>query len=249
MPRFNPLYFNLMLFCMWISIHDSFIVDKIIRADPKTPQELRSQFRAFCQALKLNPDSPDILDTLRDPAKVPWSEITKAIETDALGVQYGTFRACLSDDWIHTSPGPMERQSNGDFARGLRARGVQCIVVGEVVDEWYIYSLSNPISTPRDIIPNLKRHFTDAIVERLARCFKWLPENASQEETKELFGRILSSALVHIPARLLHQHLLAAGFPVMRYIIEWTPEQLRPDGMLFILQKVTLNSSMSIQVT
>jgi len=236
MPRFNQLYFNLMLFCTWMSIHDIFIVDKIIRSDPKTPQELRPQFRAFCQALNLNPDSPDILDTLRDPIKVPWTEITKVIETDVLGVQYGTFRACLSDDWIHTSSGPMKRQRNGDFARGLRARGVQCIVVGEVVDEWYIYSLSHPISSPRDIIPNLKRHFSDAIVERLTRCFKSLPDDASQEEAKELFGRILSSALVHIPARLLHKDLLAAGFPTMRYLIEWTPEQLRPDGTLFYFQ-------------
>jgi len=103
-------------------------------------------------------------------------------------------------------------------------------VVGEVIDEWYIYSLSHPISSPRDIVPNLKRHFSDAIVKRLIQCFKSLPDDASQEEAKELFGRILSSALVHIPARLLHRHLLAAGFPAMRYLIEWTPEQLRPDG-------------------
>ena len=125
----------------------------------------------------------------------------------------------------------MERQRNGEFARGLRERGVQSIVVGEVMDEWYIYSLSDPISSPRDIIPNLTRYFPNAIVQRLTQCFKTLPEDASQEEAKELYGRILSSAQVHIPVRLLHRDLLAAGFPVMRYLVEWVPEQLRPNGI------------------
>ena len=180
----------------------------------------------------MDPDSPDILDILRDPIKVPWTEITRVIETDVLAVQDGTFRACLSGDWIHTCPGPMERQRNGDFARALRERGVQSVVVGEVVDEWYIYSLSHPISSPLDIVPNLKRYFSDAIVEKLVLCFKKLPDNANQEEARELFGRMLSSVQVHIPVRLLHRDLLAAGFPVMRYLLEWTPEQLRPDGML-----------------
>lgn len=126
----------------------------------------------------------------------------------------------------------MERQRNGDFARALRGRGVQSIVVGEVVDEWYIYSLSHPISSPLDIVPNLKRYFPDAIVEKLMLCFEKLPENSSQKEAKELFGRMLSSVQVHIPVRLLHRDLLAAGFPVVRYLLEWTPEQLRHDGML-----------------
>ena len=210
--------------CRFVVIHEN-------RSDPKTPEELRPQFRALCQALKLNPDSPDILDILRDPIKVPWTEITRVIETDVVAAQDGTFRGCLSGDWIHTSPGPMERQRNGDFARALRERGVQSIVVGEVVDEWYIYSLSHPISSPLDIVPNLKRYFPDAIVEKLMLCFKKLPENASQKEAKELFGRMLSSVQVHIPIRLLHRDLLAAGFPVVRYLLEWTPEQLRHDGM------------------
>ncbi|KAK2467373.1 hypothetical protein APHAL10511_000608 [Amanita phalloides] len=184
-----------------------------IMTDPKTPEELRLQFRALCKALELDPDSPDILDVLRDTVKVPWTKITKAIETDALGVQYGTFRGCLSSDWISTSPGPMEMQRSGEFARCLRERGVHSIAVGEVVDEWYIYSLSHPISSTRDIGPNLTRYFSEAFVEKLMQCFRKLPEDASQEDATKLFGEIMSS-----------------GFPVLRYNIEWVPEESLVEG-------------------
>ena len=62
------------------------------RTTPKTPAELRSQFEALCRALSLDPTSPNVLDTLRDSTKVPFSAITRAIETDALGIENGTFR-------------------------------------------------------------------------------------------------------------------------------------------------------------
>ncbi|KAF8634657.1 hypothetical protein AX15_000796 [Amanita polypyramis BW_CC] len=201
-----------------------------ILMDLKTPEDLRPQFRSLCNALKLDPDSPDILDVLRDPVKVPWSDITKAIDADALGVGRGIFRGCLSSDWIPASPGLMERQRSGELARGLRNHGVKSIVVGEVVDEWYIYSFSNPISSPRDIVPKLKQYFPDAFVEKLTGCFEWPPDDADKEEARVLFGKILSSAQVHIPVRALHRDLCAAGFPVLRYVIEWAPEQHCPQG-------------------
>ena len=189
----------------------------MIRSDPRTPAELQPQFDALCKALKLNPDSPDILDTLRDPVKVSWMEIMKVIETKALGVDHGIFCACLSDDWIQTEPGPMERQRNGQFARGLQERGVQSIVVGEVSDEWYNYSFSHSISSPQDVGPTLRRYFPDSVSNKLIRCFD---ESKNEAEAKLLFGSLLAHGLVHLPIRLLHKDLYAAGFPVMRYRIE-----------------------------
>ncbi|OSX61281.1 hypothetical protein POSPLADRAFT_1146954 [Postia placenta MAD-698-R-SB12] len=82
---------------------------------PKTPRELRPQFQALCHALGLESSSPDILTTLRDSSRLPASKITHVIETDALGVEHGTFRGCLDDSWLPTTPDPMIWQRSGDF--------------------------------------------------------------------------------------------------------------------------------------
>ncbi|KAF8335099.1 Alpha/Beta hydrolase protein [Amanita rubescens] len=199
-------------------------------SDPRTPEELQPQFDAFCKALELDPNSQDILDTLRDPVKVPWTKITKLIETEALGVEHGIFRACLSGDWIHTEPGPMERQRSGAFARGLWARGVRSIVVGEVKAEGHDYSVSHPLSSPSEVEPTLKRYFPDRFANKLIKGFERSKNGA---EARVLLGdSLLPAGLVHIPIRLLHQDLFAAGFPVIRYRIEWVPEQVRPAGMI-----------------
>jgi len=207
-----------------------FIINQRIRSDPKNDEELQPQFDALCRALKLHPYSRDILDTLRDPVKVPWTAITKVIESNALGIEHGIFRACLSDDWIPAETGLMDSQRSGNFARGLRGRGVQSIVVGEVSDEWYIYSVSHPMSSPQDCRRHLMRHFSDRIVRRLMSCFKEIPEDGDLEAARAVLGQAFSCVLTHFPIRLLHRDLLEADFPVIRYRIEWTPEQLCPNG-------------------
>ncbi len=152
----------------------------------------------------------------------------KVVETEALGIQHGIFRACLSVDWIQTEPGPMERQRNGEFARGLRERGIQSIVVGEVSDEWYNYSYSHPIYSPFEIGDIVRGYFPDRIANNIIKCFR---EAKNQKEGTMSLGEHLAAGLVHLPIRLLHKDLLAAGFPVVRYRIEWIPEQLRPNSM------------------
>lgn len=200
--------------------------------DPKTPTELRPQFHALCRALKLDPTASDILATLRDPVRVPWSTITRVIETDALGTKYGTFRGCLSDDWFLSTPGPMAWQRSGALARGLQASGVRSVIVGDLTEEWYLYSIAHPIHTPQDIVPNLERYFPDDVVEKLVKAHQTLPEDAGSEESQKLYGEILSCGQVHLPVRLFVRDLLGAGFPVFRYEIRWTPEDGRPEGEL-----------------
>ncbi|KAF5361734.1 hypothetical protein D9756_002143 [Leucocoprinus leucothites] len=140
-----------------------------VLTDPKTPAQLRPQFQALCRGLGLDPDDPDILTTLRDSKKVPWQSITRLIETDALGPlgQYGTFRGCLSPDWMITSPDPMVRQRSGAFSASLRAHGVKGIIIGDLMEEWYLYSIAHPISSTEDILPNLNRYFPDVVSRNL----------------------------------------------------------------------------------
>jgi hypothetical protein len=198
-----------------------------LSADPKTPKELEPQFEALCKALKLNPDTNDVLDILRDPTKVPWSDLTNAIEHLE---SYGTFRGCLSDDWIITSPGPMERQRDGTFSRALQARGVRFFVVGDLTEEWYLYSIAHPIERAEDVVANLERYFSSSLVRNLMKEYPALPSDANKEELTKRFGEILSVAQVHLPVRILARDLVENGFPVLRYEIRWAPEALRPCG-------------------
>ncbi|KAJ6581117.1 Alpha/Beta hydrolase protein [Mycena capillaripes] len=198
-----------------------------IVCDPRSPAELRPQFEALCRALKIDPSSSDALHQL---SEVPASEITKVIETDALGIEYGTFRGCMDGEWLPASPNPMVWQRTGGFAHALREKGVKSIVVGDLTEEWYLYSIAHPIKTPKDIVPNLERYYTRKMVAALSTRYRGLPENATSEASQKLFGEILSDSQVHLPIRILVRDLHEAGFPVLRYEIRWTPEQLRTEG-------------------
>ena len=46
-----------------------------------------------------------------------------------------------------TTPGAMEWQRSGEFARGLAAHGVRSVVVGDLTQEWYLYALSHDVDT------------------------------------------------------------------------------------------------------
>ncbi|KAH9888028.1 carboxylesterase [Cubamyces lactineus] len=194
---------------------------------PKTPAELRPQFEALCRALLLDPSAPDILETLRDPHRVPWSAITHAIETDALGVIYGTFRGCWEQAWIGDTD-TMAWQRTGGLARGLAAHGVRAVVVGDLTEEWYIYSLSHPIASASDIVTNMERYYRADVVHKMIEAFGKDP--ADPEEATRVFGELLAEGQVHLPVRLLARDLIDAGYPVVRYEIAWTPEQVRPFG-------------------
>lgn len=200
------------------------------RISPKTLPELRPQFDAFCRALGLDPKLPNILDILRDPRRVPAEDLMHVIETDAVGVYNGTFRGCLDGSWMATDPDPMMWQRNGDFGRKLREKGVKAVTVGNVSDEWYLYSIAHPINNPADIVPNLSRYYPHSIVKALIAMYPTPPDTATPEELQRLFGEILSDGQVNAPVRLLARDLQGIGFPVLRYEIQWTPEQLRPKG-------------------
>ena len=83
---------------------------------------------------------------------------------------------------------------------------------------------------PRDVVPNVLRYYPRAIVERLVRKYRTLPDSASVEEAERLMGEILSDGQVHVPVRMFVRDFYKADFPVFRYEIRWTPEQVRPKG-------------------
>ncbi|KAJ7746756.1 Alpha/Beta hydrolase protein [Mycena maculata] len=206
--------------------HSAVLQSNAMVCDPKTPAELRPQFEALCRALKIDPTSSDALGLL---SKVPAADITRVIETDAIG-QYGTFRGCMDGDWLPSSPSPMAWQRTGGFARGLRDKGIKSILVGDLTEEWYLYSIAHPIQTPKDIVPNLERYYPKDTVAKLVKQYPSLPEDATSEAAQRQFGEILSDSQVHLPMRILTRDLHEAKFPVLRYEIRWTPEQLRTEG-------------------
>ncbi|KAF9454428.1 carboxylesterase [Macrolepiota fuliginosa MF-IS2] len=221
-----------------------------ILTDPKTPAQLRPQFQALCRSLGLNPDEPTILDTLRNSKKVSWQSITRVIENDMLG-QYGTFRGCLASDWMIVAPGPMARQRSGAFTSSLKAHGVKALVIGNLTEEWYLYSIAHPVSSPRDILPNLNRYFPDDISGKLLKRLWTLGDDPSEEETVKSFGEVLSAGQVYLPVVVFIRDMMTSGFPVVRYQIQWTPEGVRPhegyvthgtDRCLWALRKPNLDA-------
>lgn len=206
--------------------HSAIMQSNAILTDPKIPSELRLQFDALCRALSLDSSAPDILSVLKDPVKVPWESITKVIENDVLG-SYGTFRGCLADDWLSVKPGLMTWQRSGELGRGLLAHGVKCVVIGDLAEEWYLYSIAHPIEGPRDILPNLERYFPTDVARNLIKEF---PPSVGTQEAVKLYGEIMSCGQVHLPVRIFAKDMAACGFPVLRYEVRWTPEQNQPAG-------------------
>ncbi|KAG2363174.1 Alpha/Beta hydrolase protein [Suillus spraguei] len=187
---------------------------------PKTPLELRQSFQALCRTLNLDPNASDVLETLRDPAKVPIKAMMKVIETDEVGVEYGTYRGCLDGNWIPTTPDPMTWQRSGGLARALREKGRGVVPLRD----------RHPVQGPQDVFPNVLRYFPLSVVEKLVNMYRTLPSTATVEESMRLMGDILSDGQVHIPVRMFARDFQQAGFPILRYVIRWTPEQLRPKG-------------------
>lgn len=161
--------------------------------------------------------------------------------------QYGTFRGCLSPDWMIPSPGPMTRQRSGTFSASLRAHGVKGIVIGDVTEEWYLYSIAHPISSPKDILPNLNRYFPDVVSRKLFDKIKRSARFKDREGSvaERLFGEVLSTGQVYLPGRILARDLLASGFPVLRYEIRWTPEEVRPLGKIVFVVSSDLKLNFS----
>jgi hypothetical protein len=197
--------------------------------NPKTPEQLRPQFAALSHALGLNPDAVDTLSILRDPSKTSWQSITELIDSESLGA-HGTFRGCLDGAWLSNSPDPMTWQRTGGLARGLLEHGVRNVIVGDLSEEWYLYSIAHPIKQKQDIQKNLERYYPADIVQNMIKVYWNLPDDAEAEEFEKLFGVILGTGQVHLPVRLLHRYLLQENYPTFRYTIKWTPEQVRPKG-------------------
>ena len=197
--------------------------------NPITPEKSRPQFAALSRALGLDPDAADTLSVLRDPERTSWRSIIQLIDDEKLG-SYGTFTGCLDGTWLSNAPDPMTWQRTGSLARGLLEHGVRNVIMGDLSEEWYLYSIAHPIERKEDIQGNLERYYPSDVVKSMIDLYGGPPDNAEVGELERLFGVILSTARVHLPVRLLHRDLLQAGYPTFRYTMKWTPEQARPNG-------------------
>ncbi|KAH9060929.1 carboxylesterase [Lactarius vividus] len=195
-----------------------------IATSPKTPEQLRPQFAALSRALGLDPDAADTLSILRDPSKISWQSITELIDSESLGA-HGTFRGCLDGAWLSNSPDPMTWQRTGGLARGLLEHGVRNVIVGDLSEEWYLYSIAHPIKQNNDVQRNLERYYPTDMVQDMIKIYWSPPDDSKAEEFEKLFGVILATGQVHLPVRLLHRDLLQENYPTFRYAIKWTPEQ------------------------
>jgi hypothetical protein len=139
------------------------------------------------EALGIKNASEESLNHLKDPNKVSWESITAAAEKL---IPYGTFRACSDGHFLNS--GSMKYQASPQFASALLSKGVKFLVVGDLKDEWYLYSIAHPITDYASIGANLRRYYPDAIVDRILKYYGGLNADDSQEEKENLFGVMLS---------------------------------------------------------
>lgn len=132
----------------------------------------------------------------------------------------------------------MDWQRTGGLARGLAAHGVRSVVVGDLTEEWYLYSIAHPVASMSDVVLNLERYYRADVVRKMLDVYLAGEgggdggKERTEEEYQKIFGMVLSEGQVHLPVRLFARDMAEAGFPVVRYEIRWTPEQVRPLGEL-----------------
>lgn len=178
----------------------------------------------------VDPAASDALEKLKNPNTVSAEALAHAIETEAPGPENSTFRGCLEESWLPGTPDIIEWQRSGSFANALREKGVRSIVVGDLTEEWYLYSIAHPVKSVEDVETTLKRYYQDEFIARAMSMNLPVSDSAKNVDAARLLGNILSDGQVHLPVRLLARDLTNAGFPVLRYEIRWTPEQVRPFG-------------------
>lgn len=157
------------------------------------PQESRPQYEALLKSLDIDHRDPDSLTKLKDPQQTPWEKMTHEIEVNL--IEYGTFRGASDGSFLPSGSSPhgeMEFQASPGFAQALREKGVRSIVVGDLTEEWYLYSIAHPIESVKDIEPNLKRYYPDYAVKRLLKAYDPVPSNGSPEDYARLYGIMLS---------------------------------------------------------
>ncbi|KZT66243.1 carboxylesterase [Daedalea quercina L-15889] len=193
---------------------------------PSSKADHRTQYEAVCKALGLDPSSPTTYSDLRDPSKVPAETIMNALLDGKVPAPYDTFRDSIDGVWVKPTPEMMEWQRSGNFARAIKAKGVQYVLMGNLTQEWYVYGLVHPVKTMEDFTLNMERYYSADVTALLLKCYPPLPSNATQDEVNKYMGTALSDAQVYVPLRILARDLINAGFPLLRYEIGWVPEQL-----------------------
>jgi len=205
----------------------AFLQSNAILTTPSTKADHRLQFEAVCKALGLDPSSPTALSDLRDTTKFPAEAIIKVLLDGSVPAPYDTFRDTIDGVWVSPPPEMMEWQRSGNLARGLKDKGVQYIIMGNLTEEWYVYGIIHPgITTMADCVVNMERYFSADVTQKLFACYPALPDSPTQAQVTKFMGTALSDAQVYIPLRILARDLINAGYPILRYEIGWVPEQL-----------------------
>lgn len=133
------------------------------------------------------------------------------------------FRVTTDDSFV--SSRLFENINNGDFARRMKARGVQ-LINGECRDEHFVYGSWRPLrsSTYQACFDRLLADYPRKTVETLMRLYspdKRLPKGC--KDWGDAFGRIYADCQVHNMERGFISRLEAggAGSLVRRYRVEW----------------------------
>ena len=153
---------------------------------PSSKADHRPQFEAVCKALGIDPTSPTAYPDLCDPQKYPAETIMNALLAGKVPAPYDTFRDTIDGVWVRSAPDMMEWQRSGNFARALKAKGVQYVIMGNLTQEWYVYGIVHPVKNMQEITLNMQRYYSTEVTDLLLKSYPPLPANATQDGTSAL---------------------------------------------------------------
>ena len=115
-------------------------------SNPQDLDRTQNQFEVLCRRLSLDPKQSNILDKLR---AIPSETLMQAVQSMQ---KLDTFRTVLSqDEWLKET---VEYQRSAQFANGLRAAGIESVLLTEVSEE--VILSSHSWSSP-EVLINFRR--------------------------------------------------------------------------------------------
>lgn len=193
-----------------LTFHRVFMCSNAIPAQPKSLADVDAQFDEVCAHFGIDAALPGVerLARLRD---VPTGDLVAALED----LRNHTFRPVTDELFLHG--GMYDYLQGAEFAAEFLRRGCR-LLIGEVANEETLYSTYNSpeAPTPEALRAQLENYYAPELTDRILDTYELPGPDASLDEWKKCFGRIVSDGQVRAPSRVLVRALLANGVPLER---------------------------------
>lgn len=193
---------------------------------PKAIKEVDEQYEELLTLLDI-PLSLTPEEKLSHLRNVSADKLMEVLPT----MKQHTFRA-VSDNIFIANTLLLDLKS-GKFSKLLLQKKNFNIVIGEVANEPYLYSVLDTPTSQEELIVQLENYYPTAAVKEMIKLYPTvpnsLPEVEYHEQLRQLFGTIVADGQVYASSRGYVKNLVNNGFPkerIFRYKVSYRPKYL-----------------------